>query len=71
MALNFKLKSWEAETDFIVATITKTDHAEPFDWEIYSKIDKDVITGGISPTLDHAKKQCGTAAITVADAETW
>ena len=69
MTLNFKLKTWEAETDFIVATIIKTDRKPPFEWEIYSKIDRDVITGGLCDTLDQAKKRCSEAAVTVADAE--
>lgn len=71
MTLNFKLKSWEAETKFIVATITKTEGAEPFVWEIYSKIDRSVITGGTVRTLDLAKSRCKDVAITVADAERW
>ena len=69
MTLNFKLKSWEAETDFVTATITKTSGAEPFVWEIYSKIDREIITGGTVRTLDHAKNRCKDTAITVADAE--
>lgn len=69
MTLNFKLKSWEAETDFVVAIIIKTDREKPFEWEIYSKIDRDIITGGRCETLDQAKKRCSEAAVIVADAE--
>lgn len=71
MALNFKLKSWEAETEFIVATIWKSDHEPPFNWEIYSKLDHDTITGGVCSTLEEAKRRCVTAAVTVEDAESW
>lgn len=58
MTLNFKLKSWEAETTMAIATITKTYSEPPFIWEIYSKPDQQIITGGEASSLDHAKRQC-------------
>jgi len=62
MTLNFKLKSWEAETHVAIATITKTYSEPPFIWEIYSKPDQATITGGEASSLDHAKRQCLYAA---------
>lgn len=58
MKLNFKLKSWEAETDTAIATITKTYSEPPFIWEIYSKLDQQIVTGGEASSLDHAKQRC-------------
>lgn len=69
MTLSFKPKSWEAETSFVIATITKTGTDAPFLWEIYSKIDEGIITGGHCSTFGQAMERCRSAAVTIADAE--
>jgi hypothetical protein len=72
MSLSFKLKSWEAEDRFTIATITKSDtEDEPFYWETYSKVDRMVISAGRSKTFAKAKSECQMVAATVEGAEGW
>lgn len=69
MKLNFEIQQWKAETDFMTATITRKSDGKLFEWDIYSKIEKQNITGGVEMTLVDAKSCCLTAAVTIADAE--
>ncbi len=39
MTLNFKLKSWEAETSFAIARIVRTDEEKPFYWQVFYRED--------------------------------
>ncbi len=70
MALNFKPTTWQAESDFITATITRSDGIDPFAWEIYSKVDNAVITSGTASSLSKARQSCKNADATIEQAET-
>jgi hypothetical protein len=69
MTLSFKPKSWEAENSFVIAKITKTYTDAPFLWEIYSKADEAVISGGYCSTFGQAMDRCRGSAITVTGAK--
>jgi predicted HNH restriction endonuclease len=71
MTLNFKPTTWQAESDFITATITRSGRADAFAWEIYSKIDNAVITSGTASSLSKARQRCKSANATIEQAEAW
>lgn len=65
MTLNFKLKSWEAETNVAIARIFKVDNKHQFYWQVYFKHD-DFEVDGYAETFGKAKLHA-THAATAAD----
>lgn len=63
--LNFKLKSWEAETNSAVARIVKIDGDSQFYWNVHYKKD-DFTVDGYAKTFGKAKLHA-THAATAAD----
>ena len=69
MPLSFKPSAWEAESKVVKASIHRT--ATGFEWEIFSKVDKAVVTSGVAPSLSKARQACQSADATIEQAEQW
>ena len=69
MPVSFKPSAWEAESKVVKASIQRTDVG--FEWEIFSKIDGNVVTSGIAPSLSKARQACQSADATIEQAENW
>lgn len=61
MTLNFKLKSWEAETPFAIARIDRIDGEQPFYWQVSYRED-DFTIDGYADTFGKAKLSATRAA---------
>lgn len=61
MTLNFKLKSWEAETSFAIASIVRIDGEKPFYWQVYYREDGFSVDG-YAETFGKAKLSATHAA---------
>ena len=69
MPLSFKPSAWDAESKVVKASIERT--AAGFKWEIFSKVERQVITSGTAASLSKAREACQMADRTVEDAESW
>ena len=69
MPLSFRPSAWEAESKVVKASIQRT--ATGFEWEVFSKVDKTVVTSGLAPSLSKARQACQSADATIEEAESW
>lgn len=61
MTLNFKLKSWEAETSVAIARIVRMEGEKPFYWQV-SYHEDGFSVDGYADTFSFAKRDATHAA---------